>query len=91
MWSLCGATYPIRHVAVQHNNPTANVGIWWVCLNRAGNMLRCNITLTPMWVFGAVQHGGRAMRVRGRGYLTPLLVGLLRKPAPPPFHNVKIQ
>lgn len=58
LWSLCGATYPIRHVAVQHNNPTANMGIWWVRLNRAGNMVRCNITLTPMWVYGAVQHSG---------------------------------
>ena len=26
-WSLCGATYPIRHDAVQHNNHDGIVGI----------------------------------------------------------------
>ena len=35
-WSLCGATYPIRHDAVQHNTHNAIMVIWGGCLNRAG-------------------------------------------------------
>ena len=64
VWSLCGATYPIRHVAVQHNRRGS--------LNRVGNMVRCNITIMAVWLYGAVQHwgggyaGARVARVKAR-------------------------